>query len=100
MKKQMVIEEVLPHTEESERHYLLNTLSLELRKQVEECWVDPTDFRIGHLLGNGKMFSTLCQNQFAMTFQAEANLLSGDILSWVHCLWKYLGFVSHCETHL
>lgn len=39
--------------DKSELNYLLSKLNEDLGKQVEECWIDPNNLRIFHLLGNG-----------------------------------------------
>lgn len=43
--------------EKSELHYLISHLNEDLRKEVEECWIESNNLRIGHLLGNGEHFS-------------------------------------------
>lgn len=43
----------IQEADKSELNYLLSKLNEDLGKQVEECWIDPINLRIGHLLGNG-----------------------------------------------
>lgn len=49
----MVEEHGVNEENKSELNYLLSKLNEDLGKQVEECWIDSINLKIGHLLGNG-----------------------------------------------